>query len=356
MQSKQIHYNMDNIEKKKATYNLIYGEKSNGKSYQVKHKRGVIKYLETGKRFILLRRWREDITNLWIEQYFADVDVATLTKNKYNCIVVYRKVLYLATAGEDGKVARGDKIGYVMALSTEQHYSGGSFLDVEDIIFEEFMERGNYLKDESKKLEILYSTIDRKRGTTRVWLVGNAISKVCPYIQDWDLDRVIRKQKQGDIDVVTIHNEENDVTIAIEYCASSGGKQMSIKNQMIDKGIWQSDAQPKLVKSLNEYQKLYTFGFFYKGFKFLCDYLMDKKTYDTLFFIKPYYKDFDKKTVVFSDKIKQSPYWKTDIYSTNFSNDTLNKLFRNFREDSIFYSDDVTGTDFKQAIDFFIKR
>ena len=28
-----------------------------------------------------------------------------------------------------------------MALSTEQHYSGGSYLDVDTIIFEEFMER-----------------------------------------------------------------------------------------------------------------------------------------------------------------------------------------------------------------------
>ena len=335
---------------------MIYGEKSNGKSYQLKHKRAVKKYLETGKRFILLRRWREDITSMWIEQYFADVDIATLTKNEYNCIVVYRKVLYLANVDQDGNTNRGEKIGYVMALSTEQHYSGGSFLDVEDIIFEEFMERGNYLKDESKKLEILYSTVDRKRGVVRVWMVGNAISKICPYIQDWNLDKIIKKQKQGDIDVVTIHNEENDVKIAIEYCQSSGGKQMSIKNQMIDKGIWQSDQQPKLEKSLSNYSKIYTFGFFYKGFKFLCDYIMDNKTYECVYFIKPYYKDFDKKTIVFSDKISQSPYWKTDIYTTNFSNNKLNNLFKNFREDSIFFSDDITGTDFKQAINFFIRR
>ena len=37
--SKQIHYNIDAITKLNATYNLIYGEKSNGKSYQVKHKK-----------------------------------------------------------------------------------------------------------------------------------------------------------------------------------------------------------------------------------------------------------------------------------------------------------------------------
>lgn len=31
MSNKQIHYNMDNIEKENANINLIYGEKSNRK-------------------------------------------------------------------------------------------------------------------------------------------------------------------------------------------------------------------------------------------------------------------------------------------------------------------------------------
>ena len=56
MSNKKItHYNMDKIESENADFNIIYGERSNGKSYQLKHKRAVIKYLETGKRFILMR-------------------------------------------------------------------------------------------------------------------------------------------------------------------------------------------------------------------------------------------------------------------------------------------------------------
>ena len=142
----QIHYNIDEINKRNALINLIYGMKSNGKSYQVKHKEAVEHYLKTGMRFILLRRWKEDITPLWIEQYFADVDIAKLTDNKYNCITQYRKVLYFSVFDVDtGKTKRYEKIGYVMSLSTEQHFSSASFLDVDRIIFEEFMERGNYL-------------------------------------------------------------------------------------------------------------------------------------------------------------------------------------------------------------------
>lgn len=111
MSTKQVHYNIDNIDKENANFNLIYGEKSNGKSYQVKHKKAVEHYIKTGNRFILLRRWREDISNLWIEQYFSDVDVAKITNNKYNCITCYRKVLYFGLYNaETNKTTKGEKI------------------------------------------------------------------------------------------------------------------------------------------------------------------------------------------------------------------------------------------------------
>ena len=356
---KQVHYNIDKIDKLDANFNLIYGEKSNGKSYQVKHKKAVEHYLVTGKRFILLRRWREDISNLWIEQYFADVDVAKLTQNKYNCISQYRKVLYFSIYDENtGKTQRFEKIGYVMSLSTEQHMSSASFLDVDTIIFEEFMERGTYIPHEPDRLMIFYSTIDRKRGTTKIYMVGNSISRVCPYIKEWGLDDIFRNLKQGEIATKEIINEENKVTIAIEFCLASGGKTMTIGNasSMIDKGNWQTFPQPKLPKSYNEYKVLFRFGFQYKGFRFLCDYLEDTDLHETIFFIYPKTEEFKDNTIVFSDEIKVSSYWQRDIYNISIKNDKLKNLFMNFKENKIFYSSDLCGTDFKQVIDFTIRR
>ena len=245
-----------------------------------------------------------------------------------------------------------------MALSTEQHYSGGSFLDVDVIIFEEFMERGTYLPREPDRLMIFYSTVDRKRGTTKLFMVGNSISRVCPYINDWGLDKIFRKLQQGQIETKIIHNEENDVKIAIEYCRSSGGKTMAIGNasKMVDSGSWQTVPQPHLPKSLKDYKKIYTFGFQYKGFKFLCDYLKDIESKEVCWFIYPFYKDFSDKIIVFSDEIKISKYWQRDIYNPSFNNDGLKKLFGTFKENKIFYSDDLCGTDFKQVIDFIIRR
>ena len=95
-----------------------------------------------------MRRLREEISSEKIEQYFQDVDISKLTNGKYNCITLYRKTLYFGLYdNETGKTKRFDKIGYVVALSTEQNYAGASYLDVEDIIFEEFMSRTEYLRE-----------------------------------------------------------------------------------------------------------------------------------------------------------------------------------------------------------------
>lgn len=221
------------------------------------------------------------------------------------------------------------------------------------------MERGGlYIKNEPDRLMYLYSTIDRKRGVVELWLVGNSVSRVCPYINAWGLDKIFSKLKQGEIATKTIDNDGTIIKIAVEYCKSSGGKNMAIGNasKMINSGAWETTPQPKLPKSLKEYKKLYAFGFQYKGFKFLCEYLKDKETKEVCWFIYPFYKDFSNKLIVFSDEIKISKYWQRDIYNPSFNNDGLKKLLGTFKENKIFYSDDLCGTDFKQVIDFSIRR
>lgn len=387
MSNKVVHYSIDNIDKEGAQFNLIWGERSNGKSYQVKHKKGVIPFLEDteryiatyldksiiikqaqekGKRFILMRRFKEEITSSWIESYFSDVDIEKLTDGEYNMISMYRKELFLTFYDvETHKSRRGLKIGYSVALSTEQNFAGGSYLDVSDIIFEEFMSRTTYLHDESNKLLNFYSTVDRKRGIVKVWLVGNTITRVCPYIQEWGLNKIIFNQKQGEIKSLWIPTGDIDdkgnkieVKLAIEHCKSTGSSSYVFGSHanMLNKGEWQSDPQPKLPKSYKEYKMLFRFGFCYKTFKWLCEYLLDRKTKDVVWFIYPYNGEFKKNLIVFSDIIKTSPYWQKDIYNPLIRNKNIIDLFKTFRENRIFYSSDLCGTEFKQAIDFEIRK
>lgn len=359
-----VYYNIDDLVSKDADINILFGERSNGKSYQLKYKRGVEKYLATGKRFILMRRYREEITNGSIEQYFQDVDVERLTSGKYNCITTYRKQIFLSKYDfETMKVTRGEKIGYAVALSTEQNYAGGSFLDVEDIIFEEFMTRTRYLGDsEPTKLMNFYATIDRKRGTTKLWLVGNTISRVCPYLYEWDLVGIVSKQKQGTIVTKEIEASEGDmVKLAIEYCKSTGVSSHTIgwNKDMMNDGSWQSNPQPHLPKSYKCYNVYFRFIFQYQSFRFISEYLQDKEEKDkTCWFIYPMdeKKEIKKNTLVISDKVNIDRYWQRNIYDITINNDNLKSLLNTFREDKIFYCNDLVGTDFKQVIDFTIRR
>ena len=360
MANKKIEqYNMDKIDAIGANFNLIWGERSNGKSYQVKHKKGVEKYIKEGRRFILMRRWKEEITTEKIEQYFHDIDVSKLTNGKYNCISVYRKTLYLATYDNDkGKTTRGDKIGYVVALSTEQNYAGASYLDVDDIIFEEFMARGVYIAGEAEKLMNFYCTVDRKRGTTRLWLVGNTISRACPYIIEWDLLRDVSKQKQGTIIEKELQStEDTTVKLAIEYCKATGVSSNVIGKHadMLNAGSWQSDPQPHLPKSYKEYKVLYRIVFAFKSFKFIGEYLMDKNDKSLVWFIYPKDTDIKTNTVVISDIVNQSHLWGRDLRSFQRL-PRIQKILDTIQESNTFYATDSCGTDFKQVIDFIMRK
>ena len=116
---------------------------------------------------------------------------------------------------------------------------------------------GGYIPNEVAKFSAWYSTVDRKRGTTRVWFIGNTITKANPYIHSWGLLQTINKMKQGDIITVNLKNADGeDIPFAIEYCKSSGGKSMTIgaSGGMVDKGYWQADIQPQLPLSYNKYK------------------------------------------------------------------------------------------------------
>lgn len=383
MVKKIEHYSIDRIKSENADINIIFGERSNGKSYQVKHVIALDSFMSSYNklsketllqdsynkldRFFLLRRFEAEISNTYVEKYFADCDIKRITNNEYTCIDIYRKEIYFANIDEKTrKPKRGIKIGYVGALSTEQNYAMQSYLDVKNIIFEEFMTRSVYLKDEPDKLMNFFSTIDRKRNVVKIWLVGNSISRVCPYLSDWNLMNVIKKMKQGDIATYNVDTGDVDDSgkpitrkIAIEYCKDSKTSSYVIGKHadMLNKGNWQSDLQPKLNKSYNDYKLLYKIGFQYKEFKFLGDLLKDKDNKNICWFIKPYNGEFKNKTLVFSDIIKNEKNYQRNIYDITINNPKLRKLFYDtFRESNIFYSDDLTGTDFKQAIDFSIRR
>lgn len=374
---KIVYYSLENIEKEDAIINIIFGERSNGKSYQLKHKKAVENYLNSPEnnreRFMLVRRMKEDIKPEKIEQYFNDVDIYKLTDGKYNCITLFKGKLWLSNYNPESRptIKRGDYIGYVVALSTEQTYAGASYLDVTNIIFEEYQARGGrfsssgYLSDEPSKLMNLYSTVDRKRGTTKLWMVGNTISRVCPYYDDWNIKNIIIHQHIGTIEIAYIptgsYDEEGNpetIKIAMEYCKATGRSSHVIGKhaQMMNEGAWQSDPQPHLPKSYNDYNVRFRCIFMYQEFKFIGEFLQDPITYDYCWYIYPYKGEISDDMLVFTDVIKPNRRYMRDIYNVDTTNDYLKRILSMFTEGNIFYASDMCGTEFKQCIDFVIRR
>lgn len=57
----QKFYSLENIKKTGATYNVIFGERSNGKTYSVLLE-GLKEYVKHGGQLAIVRRWKEDIS------------------------------------------------------------------------------------------------------------------------------------------------------------------------------------------------------------------------------------------------------------------------------------------------------
>lgn len=350
---KQKFYNVNKIDKLNAQYNIVLGERSNGKSYAIKHLciKQAYENPETCK-FIYLRRWDVEIKMANIESYFADVNYELITGGKYQGIVVYQKGIYFAVYDEKSqRLVKQLHIGYARALSHSEHYKSGVYTDCSNIIYEEFISRTSYISNEPNRLQDFVSTVAR-RNLVKVWLIGNSISRVCPYFSEWELLN-IPKQKPGTIDIYSkvtdqLDEEGNNITvkIAVEFAENSGNNSKMFFGEsakMITTGAWQSDNVDKLPKKFKEYEELYVFVFRHKGFKFLCRYLYDEKKDFTLWFICPKTTEIQKNTRVVSD---------TPISSSLATRTFVPKipgelpLFKSLATDHLYFSDNLTGADF----------
>ena len=195
------YYNIKNMLDTKAQYMMLLGERANGKSYQVK--KTCLERAYKGRKdgtglFVYLRRWREDIKIANVTSYFDDMPVDKITRGEYDTVTCFQGYIYFAKI-EDDKITRGERIGRYCALNESERYKSNVFKGYDNMIFEEFITDNIYLNEEPTKLQHFVSTVFRDRQGT-VFLVGNTLSRVCPYFAEWSLDNVL-KQKQDEIDI-----------------------------------------------------------------------------------------------------------------------------------------------------------
>lgn len=352
---KQKYYSCAEILKHEAQYNLLYGERSNGKSYAVKHHCLKKAYKANAETFILLRRFELETKAKDAEAYFADANVELITGGEFNCITVYSGKIYFSRYDrETDKFERGRSCGRVVPLSGAVHYKSQAFPDVTDIIFEEFLTRNTYLPDEPNQLQDFVSTVARRRKIT-VWCIGNTISRVCPYFTQWAL-KGIPKQKQGTIDDYTYYTDQVDekgepviVKIAVEYCANSGNNSKMFfgeHSKAITSGAWETHEQPHPVRDLKSCIMIYELKVICNGFQFVVQ-LYSNDDGGLFNYIYPFTGTRNIYRVI------QSDFSDMPFITQGFLVDKIRpeaKMVECFKRGKYCFSDNLTGDEFRQCM------
>ena len=268
------HYSLEPIKKRKCRYNMIFGERSNGKTYAVL-KEGIDLYLENHTCLGIIRRWDEDLRaskgsemfNNFIYNEETGNYIEKKTCGKWNNVKYISRKWYLVHQNEDGEIDNVDPnpMAYAFALTQAEHYKSQSFPLIRTILFDEFITRDNYLIDEFIEFMNVLSTIIRNRDDVTIYMCGNTVNKYSPYFAEMGITRV-RKMQKGDIDVYQ-YGEEGKLRVAVEYSDFPSKKKKSDvyfafdnpKLQMITKGEWEIQSYPHRPIPFEKYDIIYTY-------------------------------------------------------------------------------------------------
>ena len=351
MKEKRKYYDLGPLLATGCNYMILFGMRTNGKSYAVK--KNIIEDALQGKNFVYLRRWSEDIKAASVAAYFDDMPFLELTGGKYTGIMPYQGYFYFYNVGEDDKPLReGPAIGRYCALNLYERYKSQVFKDVENIVFEEFITDRFYLgtpeKPENKIFMQMVSTIARDRDI-KVFMIGNTISRVCPYFKEWGMGRDIMTMKPGTISIYHLRGENGVVDIALENCevvATKSKMFFGTAAKQIVNGEWDVDEVPKLLKPYEYYDMLYELTVIADDFKYIMQLMIDNETGGPFVYIYP--NTTGRKTMR-----TLTPEFHTDPYITKgFRHDIKAEclMAECIRAGKLCYSDNLTGTDFRQVM------
>jgi len=344
------YYDIQRILQTKSQYNILLGQRSNGKSYQVKKEAVKEAFLGMGK-LIYLRRWDLELKQDDMIDYFADTPVSDITGGQYNHIDVQRKRIYLANLDEDGNLERGICIGRAASLSSSEHLKSviqrGEY---RNIIFEEFCTNNGFIRNEPNQLMQFVATCFGHQATGRIWLIGNTISRYNPYFSTWQL-RSVQKMKPGDLDLYSFKTEEEqEIRLAVEFCAS-----MNATNKMyfgesaaqITTGVWETQSQPSIPDDFGKFKVAYQVFFQQDNFFFLLKVIQNKKKEKLLLVAPAEQEDADKCKRKVIDHVIGDPY-ATDRLIPLTSGDQIVLLL--LKLGKIVYANNLTGSDFKSIL------
>lgn len=203
------YYSGQRILRYDVPYRIIFGERSNGKTYFVKTY-CVEHYIKTGRKFMYIRKRTDSVTRPKMKQFFADQNEKWLDVLHDTIKFSHENGFYIDD--EDGNHIT---LGYVVSLEDYERVKGIPFNDVDIIFYDEFIEQRGDLDDEWRRFLNMVSTVRRRRDDVEVFLVANTITKYSTYFENFGID--INRLRRGSI---TYIKHTAGVEAAVEYTDS----------------------------------------------------------------------------------------------------------------------------------------
>ena len=348
---KQKFYSLDKILSYKAQYNVIFGERSNGKTYATLLRMLKI-FCETKKQGALIRRWDEDFKGKRGNEMFSSIvsnnEVSRLTNGEWTKVKYYSHAWYLARTDVDSGKDVVDDIPFCFAFSISQmeHDKSVSYPNVTTIIFDEFLTRGYYLPDEFVQFMNVISTIVRHRKDVTIFMCGNTVNKSCPYFTEMGLSNV-KNQKQGTIDLYSYGDSE--LLVAVEYCDSLVKEKQSNhyfafdnpKLNMITGGVWEMAMYPHCPCKYKPKDIVFTYFIKYESELLQCEIInLDGNSFTYIHRKTTELKD-ENNDLVYSSEFRPSNNWVRKL--TKPKTKTEKKVAEYFRIEKVFYQDNEVG-------------
>ena len=330
------YYSLKKILKNNSQYNVIIGERSNGKTYACL-KYALDNFFKKGEEFVYLRRWNDDVKTKRMQTLFTPFKDYL---EKRNGKVIFKSgTFYFVDLDTEIETV----MAYALSISEVEHMKSSSYENVTTVIFDEFLTRRVYLVNEFVSFMNVLSTIIRKRENVIIFMLGNTVNRFCPYFSEMGLKN-IEHMKQGTID---LYKYSSGMTVSVEYCSNlnrvkKGSSYFAFDNpdlKMITEGKWELGIYPHVSWHLYSENIFFSFVISFNDKLYQGDIYNDDN--GIYIFIHNKTTPIKEDTWVFSLESVPSKLYNVSVYSGG--NKVLNLIKNLFLNNKVFYQDNSVG-------------
>lgn len=349
---KSEYYDVDIIDQYHAHYNVIFGKRSNGKTYSLLKK--IVNNYANGKgQGAYLRRYREDFKGkrgaTLFDGLIANGEISKATMGKWDTVKFYSDRWYFAKKDPDTDrlIADNEPFCYGFSLAQMEHDKSTSYPLVTTVVFDEFISRIGYLPNEFVLFMNVLSTIIRQRDNVTIYMLANTVNKYCPYFQEMGLGHV-EDMEAGKIDIYNYG--ESKLRVAVERTKDHNieGRKSEVyfafdnpNLAMITGGAWELDIYPHLPRDYELENICFKYFIDFNDHILQCEVLQFDDCCFTYVHRKTGPIRHPEEDIVFSNSYNPLPNHIRNMCHP--PNDMARKIYSFYQCDQVFYQDNDVG-------------